>query len=255
MSKPADTPKIVVLESHDDLYYYWKEGGIEGVDLVHIDPHCDLYGALIADDGSMLQVRQDEIHEGNFFIPAIKEGMVRRIDWVFDEYGDRRYDDTAVVFESDPLMRLPWVRNRHRKLERFPFSYERVRFDQWAGMKEGQHLSLDWDFFAFVFKDKTGIDDETEAFLARPWEVVPPVTYVCYSHPFVHPSSLKFTAFTEALARRFGAELSHYDRRRGDVYPGAVETKPAFRVPVLGGMVSKVNRLPRRVLHKLGYHY
>jgi len=246
--------QVIVLESHDDLYYYWKENRVEGVELVHVDPHCDLYGALINEDGTMCQVREDPVHEGNFFIAAIKEGMVRRVDWVFDEYGNRRYDDTAVLFESDAMMKLPWVRARHRKLERFPFGYRRVEFDQWEGMAAGEHLSLDWDFFAFVFKNKKQIDAETEAFLQREWAVVPPVTYVCYSHPFVHPSALKFAAFCERLAERFDAELVTYERRRGESYPGAEVDDDGGGGSRFWRLCGAVKRIPRRVLHKLGYH-
>ena len=94
--------KIVVLEAHDDLYYYWRDNNISGVELVHIDPHCDLHGALIhTGKNYMVHTLSDHVHEGNFLTYAVKEGMVKSIKWVFDEYGNRIYDDTTVKFDTD----------------------------------------------------------------------------------------------------------------------------------------------------------
>lgn len=214
----AARKKIVVMEEHDDLYYYWKSNDVRNVEIVHIDPHCDLHGALIhQSDQYFQQIRHDDhIHQGNFLVFAIKEGMVKKIRWVFDEYGDRKFDDTTVKYETDLSARLPTAKAKFKNLEKVPLGFSTIEYKNWQGFSEGEHLSLDWDFFAFIFKDNGKIREAYEEFLERDLKVTPDVTYICYSHAYVHPSSIRFSDFVSRLAAKFDAEIVYFEPEKKD---------------------------------------
>lgn len=241
-------PRIILFQNHDEQYYYTKAAGLQGIELVHIDPHCDMYGALINNDGTMCQIRNDSIYEGNFLVHSVVEGTYKKIVWAYDEYGDRRYDDFAVLFEDDLLMKLPWLKARHRKLHRFTLSYKKIELDKWDGMRPGEHLSLDWDHFALDIKDPEKIDSETSRFLERDWSVTPPVTYLCYSPGYVHHSEQQFTAFAQNLAKKFGgAEVIKYER------PANYRTYTA--PTTIQYYTEQFKQLPRKILFRLGLHF
>jgi hypothetical protein len=241
------------IRRHDHLYYAWKMAEAKDLHVVHIDPHCDLFGALMLDDGTMCDMRDDPMNEGNFLIRSVKEGIVRRLSWVFDDYGDRRHDELAIVYEHDPLMRLPWVRAKAKRLPRFALPFQRIQYSQWTGMPPDAHLSLDWDHFAFLAKDVNSIDAETEAFLARDWAVIPPMTCVCYSQNCVHASSIKFLDFANRLAQRFDAELVLFLPDREGYGPPHEDLPRTARIA--RELRWRVGLVTRRAAHKVGLHY
>lgn len=209
--------KIVVLEAHDDLYYYWRDNNISGVELVHIDPHCDLHGALIhTGKNYMVHTLSDHIHEGNFLTYAVKEGMVKSIKWVFDEYGNRIYDDTTVKFDTDFSSRLPSKKAKLQNSPQFPLNYSRVPYENWDGFTANEQLSLDWDFFAFQEKDEDNIAQECKYFQEKEWGNIPDMIYICYSHDYVHASAVLFCEFIDKLSKQFNAEVEYYRPEKPD---------------------------------------
>ncbi len=203
--------KIVVLEAHDDLYYYWRDNNISDVELVHIDPHCDLHGALIhTSKNYLVHTLNDHVHEGNFLTYAVKEGMVNSIRWVFDEYGNRTYDSTTVKFDTDFSSKLPHRKDKLEKLPQYPITYSRIPYKEWSGFTPNEHLSLDWDFFAFDEKDGTNIEQECINFQNREWDNIPDMIYICYSHNYVHASCVLFNEFIHKLSQKFDAEIEYY---------------------------------------------
>ena len=213
--------KIVVLEAHDDLYYYWRDNNMSDIALVHIDPHCDLHGALIhTGENYMVHTLNDHVHEGNFLTYAVKEGIVNSIKWVFDAYGNRLYDDTTVKFDTDFSSRLPGAKSKLQNAPQFPITYERIPFENWDGFTATEHLSLDWDFFAFQEKDEDNIEQDCKKFLDKEWQNIPDMTYICYSHDYVHASCVLFCKFIDKLSRQFDAEIEYYRPQKPE-WPGS----------------------------------
>ena len=205
--------KIIVMEHHDDLYHYWKIRKMSNIHLVHMDPHCDLYTAFIhQSDQYCFQTKNNamHVHEGNFLVFALKEGITNKIKWVYDEYGARKYDSFAVKFETDFTGKLALIKAFFKKPIKYPIDFTIQEYKDWQGPLEGEHLSLDWDFFAFRVKDENNILKECQKFIERNWDIIPEYTYVCYSQKYVHSSVISFWEFVESLSKVFGAELVYF---------------------------------------------
>ena len=231
--------KIVVLEAHDDLYYYWHDHPVSNIELVHIDPHCDLHGALIhTGKNYMVHTLKDHVHEGNFLTYAVKEGIVKSIKWVFDAYGNRLYDDTTVKFDTDFSSRLPVTKAKLTNFPQYPLTYSRISYKNWEGFSPNEHLSLDWDFFAFQEKDEDNIEQECEDFLQREWKNIPDMTYICYSHDYVHASCVLFCDFVKKLSEQFDAEVEYYRPQKPD-WPG----HHSSMITKIGGRVKSKTKL------------
>lgn len=223
------TNKIIVMEDHDDLYYYWKLHNINNIDLVHLDPHCDLSGALVnSAENYMLEIKNAPIDEGNFLVFAIKEGTVRKLKWIYDEYGGRRYDDTSVKFETDLTGKIELAKVYFKKPAVYPIDFSIEEYKKWSGLLEGEHLSLDWDLFAFNVKDYNNILKECHEFISRNWTIIPEYTYVCYSQEHVHPSLISFLEFIEKLKEVFKAEVEYFRSDKPRCHP-----RPYSLVPPL----------------------
>src|SRR5436309_15445952 len=95
---------VVMMEDHDGAYYAWKQAGIKGRILLHIDAHIDwdwiadknpldiLQAQSLQQLESMLEERglwnlsgdrsKELVHIGNYIYPAIVEGFVKEFFWV-----------------------------------------------------------------------------------------------------------------------------------------------------------------------------
>jgi tetratricopeptide (TPR) repeat protein len=93
-----------MMEDHDDAYYAWKQAGITGRVLIHIDAHIDWAWIADKDPRALLQAQSvtqvesmleerglwnltqrkpDElVHIGNYIYPALKEGIVKEFYWI-----------------------------------------------------------------------------------------------------------------------------------------------------------------------------
>jgi hypothetical protein len=178
-----------------------------------MDPHCDLYGAFIhLAEQFCFSTKSSTmpIHQGNFLFFALKEGITKKIKWVCDDYGARKYDAYTVKFETDFTGKLELIKAFFKKPAKYPIDFSTQEYNDWQGPLEGEHLSLDWDFFAFSVKDARNILRECQEFLERNWDIMPEYTYICYSQEYVHPSVISFLEFTERLSKVFDAELLYF---------------------------------------------
>jgi tetratricopeptide (TPR) repeat protein len=61
-----------IFDCHDEAYYHWRDAGVRGATLIHVDAHHDL------EEGPASGV----IHVGNYVRAAIQAEMVSRMTWV-----------------------------------------------------------------------------------------------------------------------------------------------------------------------------
>jgi tetratricopeptide (TPR) repeat protein len=95
---------VVMMEDHDGAYYAWKQAGISGRVLLHIDAHIDWNWIADKDPRDLLQAQsltqvesmieeqglwnfsgrrsEELVHIGNYIYPALKEGIVREFVWI-----------------------------------------------------------------------------------------------------------------------------------------------------------------------------
>src|SRR2546425_1058558 len=120
---------VVMMEDHDGAYYAWKQLGISGRILLHIDAHIDwnwiadknpldiLQAQSLQQLESMLEERglwnftqrkHDElVHIGNYIYPALKEGIVREFYWIVpDSFMENPAERRKLVREFQGLQRV-----------------------------------------------------------------------------------------------------------------------------------------------------
>lgn len=76
----GDSPAVLtgpvhLIEHHDAAYVVWREAGVRGRILVHIDAHHDMYGGWAAGQPHRLTI-------GNYVYAALEQGLVREVIWV-----------------------------------------------------------------------------------------------------------------------------------------------------------------------------
>ena len=98
---------VFTMENHDGAYYAWKQAGIKGRILVHVDAHLDwdwvpdrdpleiLQAESLTQINSLLQERhlwnlarrksEELVHIGNYLCPALSEGIVKELYWVLPD--------------------------------------------------------------------------------------------------------------------------------------------------------------------------
>lgn len=109
-SEPVGT--IVMMEDHDGAYRAWRQAGIRGRILVHIDAHFDWNWIAERDPQEILRARSlaqvealleerplwnlsgrephELIHIGNYIYPALQEGIVKEFYWVVPDAATQR---------------------------------------------------------------------------------------------------------------------------------------------------------------------
>ncbi len=234
---------IYVAEEHDRILHLWRAQNVSSLHILHLDFHCDMRGLLI-DRRTQHAYRvwnlNQAVGQGNFLAHAILEGRVSSIRWVHGEPGGRRYDVGTVKYESD-LTALPnrWLLALRGK-RGVPIHYEVMLYTDWTGLVKGEHLDIDWDFFACTAYPADTIQDRVKAFLAREFLAVPEQVTVCYSPDFSHPSRALFQSFVRDLAQIFEAQIVELQPS-----PDTPTTPPFYRRYVPPALF----RLARRVYY------
>jgi len=206
-------PEILVCEEHSQIYEIWQERRQSGLKLAHIDFHCDMRGLLLDIRRSRAYLINaaapniQVIDSGNFIAHAVIEGVVSSVRWIHDIHGGRRYDAGAVKFESDLTALSHRLLHYLRHDEEVPIMFEEITFDDWDGVRCGEHLDIDWDGIASIEYELPYIRRLMESFLDRGFNTVPETTYLAYSPGYSHPDRRLFEEFLERLALKFSAEI------------------------------------------------
>jgi hypothetical protein len=237
---------VYAMEQHNQVLNLWRAQNSSSLSILHLDFHDDLRGLLInrrTQRAYRIWDRFPSPDQGNFLSHAIIEGRVRSVRWVHDEPGGRQYDLKTVKYESD-LSGLP-----HRLLLRImgrdgiPIEYEVLPCPEWTGINNGEHLDIDWDFFASREYPVNSIGDRVEAFFNKSFDTVPDQIYVCYSPEYSHPSRSQFRHFIDRLQEFFRAEVVYLEESK--------ETN-SHESLLRKHMPAPLFRFVRRVFHAAG---
>jgi tetratricopeptide (TPR) repeat protein len=165
-----------MMEDHDRAYYAWKQAGIHGRILLHIDAHIDWDWILDRDPLELLQaesLRQvesllkgrclwnlsdrkhdDLVHIGNYIWPAIQQGIVRELYWLIpDSIADNPRSWKEFLRELQPLAGdNPWqlrnIRQENRRIiaDIAGVTLTTCTLSDLPPMEEGVLLDIDTDF-------------------------------------------------------------------------------------------------------------
>ncbi len=236
---------IYTMERHHQLLHLWRDQGVAPRRIVHLDFHCDMRGMLIdrrAGLAHRIRDRFPDVDQGNFLVHAVLEDHVAGIRWVHDDPGGRVHDIGTVKFESD-LTALP-----HRLAlalggaKGTPLDYEVVRSGEWDGLREGEHLDIDWDHFACTEYPLESIQDRIEAFWRTRGPAIPDQAYISYSPEYSHPSRHLFAGFVRDMADRFESNVV-------ELAPPDTGSGPNRR-PISAYLPSPLYRRARRAYHR-----
>jgi hypothetical protein len=75
---PIPSKSIHLMEDHETAYTLWKDAGVQGRTLIHLDGHLDFFWI---DD----HPPHKAMDSGNFLYPAIREGFIRELYWVIPD--------------------------------------------------------------------------------------------------------------------------------------------------------------------------
>lgn len=223
---------IYALEHHDRLLTLWREQGLTGISLAHVDFHDDLRGLLIDRRKrttypiGALARGEAAPDAGNFLAHAVLEGRIDSIRWIHGPIGGRAWDMGIVRYETD-LAALPHrLRQRLSRHPEQPLAFEELLTTDWTGPRPGERLSIDWDCFASNLLDPAGIEQRVSQFLERLGTRIPTDTYVAYSPEYSHPTLPAYKALLRQLAQRFEQQLEWLDPglAEGRFHPAGVET-------------------------------
>jgi hypothetical protein len=201
---------IFVVEQHHQVLQLWRDQALSSQQVLHLDFHCDLRGLLIdrsAQRAYRIWDRFPDVDEGNFLTHAVLERAVTSIRWVHDEPGGRQHDLQTVKYESDLTSLFHRCALWLRRDRGVPIAYEAIPHAKWAGLRPGEILDIDWDFFASKEYPRETIPQRVDAFLSRDFACRPEHVYVCYSPAYSHPTRGLFQGFVRNLASRFQAEI------------------------------------------------
>ena len=246
---------IYVAHWHDQILSLWQEQQATSLKVLHLDFHCDLRGLLI-DRGNQrayrIWDRFGEPDPGNFLTHAVLNGQVDAIRWVHDEPGGRRHDIGTVKYETD-LTALP-----HRlaialgRRPGLPIRYQVIPYAKWNGLRDGEVLDIDWDFFASTEYPSDSIEQRAEAFLDRDFPIIPHESYVTYSPEYSHSSVALFRRFVESLAGRFQANIVEL-KPDPSLATAARPSKKYIPAPVFG-LARRTYHATNRELRKRGIY-
>lgn len=200
-------PTLYVAVHHGALLDLWRAQGARALRLCHVDAHCDLRGLLVDPARDRAAARGLSAPDnGNFLAVAAAEGRLESLRWVWPRWGGRARDVGTVRRLGDPSA-LP-VRLGVSRPDWFPFRYVDMREERFSGrLEEGEHLDVDWDFFASREGPLEGLGDRVARFLALPLTPTPPAIYLAHSPPYSHPTAPRFEELVRALSARFDADV------------------------------------------------
>ncbi|HEX9637963.1 MAG TPA: hypothetical protein VGB99_10540 [Acidobacteriota bacterium] len=231
---------IYVCEHHQAVLELWRREGRRGIRLAHLDFHDDLRGLLIdrrrarAYPIGALARGAAPLDAGNFLAHAVLENRLEQIRWIHDRCGGRAFDAGIVRYQSD-LFALPHrLRQALRRAPEAPLVFEERQLESWGGLETGERLSIDWDCFASILQDPSGIETRVAAFLDRLGSQLPPDTYLAYSPEYSRPSIEPFKQLANTLAARFRQPVEWLSPalERGELHPSGVDPLPP-RTPLM----------------------
>jgi hypothetical protein len=201
---------LFVFKEHDELLTLWRSRALSGLRIVHVDFHDDLRGFVIdrkrekAFRAGVFRRDRKPPDEGNFLMHAVMEGIVRKIRWVRGRVGGRAYETGIVKYRED-LASIPHrVAHSLRRDAEYPLQFAEIVDEEWKGPEEGEHLDIDWDYFASFHFDPWEISERIGAFLRKLRGPAPPAVYLAYSPGHVSPSREQFGLLVDTLAARYG---------------------------------------------------
>jgi tetratricopeptide (TPR) repeat protein len=120
---------VVMMEDHEGAYYAWKQAGISGRVLLHIDAHIDWNWIADKDPRDLLQAQsvhqlesmleerrlwnlsgrksEELVHIGNYIYPAVVEGIVKEFYWVVpDSFMESPAERRNLVRQFQSLKRM-----------------------------------------------------------------------------------------------------------------------------------------------------
>jgi hypothetical protein len=209
------------VEDHGAILEVLRRNGSSDLRLLHLDEHCDMRGLII--DRSLgraattrdAPLRAGIVYGGNFLTWAVIEGLVGSVRWIYGQHGGRAEDVETLKYTTD-LTALPYRIGLLRTNWR-PFHLRELRYEQWRGLEDGEHLDIDWDFFATIRAPREEIASRVEEFFSRPMAERPPAIYAAYSPRYSHPSRELFETFCQELASRCDAHVVKVqEERRAD---------------------------------------
>ncbi len=211
---------LYTMERHHELLHLWRRQEAAALRVVHLDFHCDMRGMLVdrkEQRAYRIRDRFPVLDQGNFLAHAVMESRVAAVLWVHDDPGGRRDDIGTVKFESD-LSALPHRVGRVlRRQNGIPLDYDVTRSAEWEGLREGERLDIDWDYFASLEYPIDSIPARIERFWQSQSEVIPEEASICYSPEYSHPTRELFAEFVTDLASRFGLTIVELEPPTGQL--------------------------------------
>lgn len=204
--------KIFVIDQHDQLLDIWRELNMRGIQLDHLDFHCDMRG-LYVDRGACRAAWVGKepygVDEGNFISHAVMENRVDDVVWAHSDPGGRIYDTSGVIFENDVSYLIPWKRVR-KDTFRGSFGCKVLDLSDWLGPNSKRWLDIDWDVFASIEIPRDSLEQRASLFLdsikGKPKDA-PQFISICYSPEYSHPTRGLFDQFVADIAELYDAKV------------------------------------------------
>lgn len=202
--------KLYVIENHNQLYDIWKRENVKGLDVAHLDFHCDMRGIMV-NRKKQIAYRVPDVRKGvdmgNFLAHSILEGMVGSVKWIFDTPGGRKYDVHTIKYSTDVTSTQYNLFAKMGLIRSFPFQYEAVEFSKWRGAERTEFLDIDWDVFAALEIKADELTNRVERFFDKTHDKGLSGISVCYSPSHSHPTRTEFESFVDRVAAMCDAEI------------------------------------------------
>jgi len=176
MAKRKKNTPVYVFDEHNEAYYYWHKAKYEGyikepLDLFHIDAHSDMMKSdgiqtsIYLLNGSQVDyleyyqnLAKKEFNIGNFIIPAILNGLVKNVYYIFPKWKNyqakRMKNNVSSMFGEGKLFKHCLKINKDtdpRLFQALPdfkhYNYSLLPLDRVPKAKK-VILDIDLDYFA-----------------------------------------------------------------------------------------------------------
>ncbi|MBT3220450.1 MAG: hypothetical protein HN348_15295 [Proteobacteria bacterium] len=202
------SPMVYTCELHSAVHTHLMANGKAGLQVVHLDAHCDMKGLVVDPESSLswLPSPRPPLSTSTFLGLLVAKGIVSHVVWVHDEVGGRHNDLGTVRLRSE-LEGLPrWMRPA------LPEPGTQTRFEEqdflsWVFDDGEAVLDVDWDFFADPRKSSARTAREVDHFFSHSLRALPNVAYVAYSPFYSQPDREGYSRFVTRLAQRMDAHV------------------------------------------------
>lgn len=237
--------ELIVAQEHSQLYDLWIQNNEKDLSICHVDFHDDMRGLLIDRKFGTARFVSSHIPHiymrdpGSFLSHAIMEGIVTKLRWVHDEYGGRKYDSQVVKYEND-LTALPYLFLPAKKVK---IQFSEHTFKDWGGVREGEHLDIDWDAIAFRDYELPHIRSLMSEILDRNYPADMPRVYLVLSPDYCHPDIKLFDKFIRLLEKKFNTIAKHLP-----------DYQPMLEISKFWNLYRKIDNRTMRLIRKLGFY-